>query len=104
MREQSPRVRSWTAQGPSEADARTQTAPLRPRDQHRPRVPPKPPARPLRTRCRYRPETTAPGSVPPTRSPHLITAHAGLPRPHRVNATAPIRLLAPPLRDDVADV
>jgi transposase, IS6 family len=56
----------------------------------RPRVHPESPARPLRTRRRCPPETTALDSLHRTRPRHLITAPRKLATPHSVNATAPL--------------
>jgi transposase-like protein len=64
-------IESWTAQSKIGTDARTETAPLCPRDQHRSRIHPEPPARPLRTQRRYPSETTAPGGLHRARPRHL---------------------------------
>ena len=59
VQQQPDRSRSWPAEGPATADARTQTLPLGRTDRRRPRVRAEPPPRPLRTRHR-RPATAAP--------------------------------------------
>ena len=70
--EQSDRSRSWPVEVPAAADAWSETVPLRASDQHRARVRPEPPPRPLRTRRRLRPATPATGGLRRTRSRHLI--------------------------------
>jgi hypothetical protein len=74
---ESDRVRSWTAQVPTQVDAWSQTAPLGSRDQCWTRIRPEHPPRALRTQHEARPTASAPSGLRQTIPRHLIEA------PHR---------------------
>ena len=68
------RSRSWSAEGPATADARTETLPVGRTDRRRARLRAEPPPRPLRTRHR-RPTAAPPGdSIHRARTGHVTSA------------------------------